>query len=129
MSYSYEKVAIGVLLVSLTILLLMIAYKKFLTFLSKDDVIKGDYCVLYSLDAPTAQGEIEIYFTNEKPVFAAIELLSDKLTVLSIVKEDNFGVGGHIVRLDTTRFEDGEYFFQLRSENQKTMKKMMIKNN
>jgi hypothetical protein len=128
MTYSYEKVVIGVLLVSITLLILIIAYRKLLAYLGKGNPIKEDYCVLYSLETPFASGEVEIYFTTEKPKAVTIQLLNNDLSFHSIIKEGDFGIGGHISRLDTRKLNDGEYFFCLKTDNQKTMKKMMVKN-
>lgn len=128
MTYSFGKVAVGVLFVSLSLLVLYIAYKKLLSYLGKGNPVKEDYCVLYSLEVPVASKEIEIYFTTEQPKTVAIELLNADLSQNRIIKEGDFGIGGHIVRLDTTTLSNGEYFFCLRTENQKTMKKMFVEN-
>lgn len=128
MTYSYGKVAVGVLFVSLTLLVLFIAYKKLLAYLGKGNPIKEDYCVLYSLETPVASKEVEIYFTTEQAKTVTIELLNADLTPHSVIKEGDFGIGGHIVRLDTTKLINGEYFFCLRTDNQKTMKKMVVEN-
>ena len=128
MTYSYGKVAVGVLFVSLALLVLIIAYRKLLAYLGKGNPVREDYCVLYSLEQPIASGEIEIYFTTEQPKHVFIELLNSDLSVHSIIKEGDFGIGGHIVRLNTISLSNGEYFFCLRTDNQKTMKKMGVKN-
>lgn len=128
MTYSYGKVAVGVLLVSLSVLVLIIAYRKLLAYLGKGNPVKEDYCVLYSLETPVASKEIEIYFTTEQPKTVAIELLTEDLSFHSLIKEGDFGIGGHIVRLDTTQLANGVYFFCLKTDNQKTMKKMLVEN-
>jgi len=128
MTYSISKVVIGIMLTSITLLILYIAYKKLLTRLNKGNPIKEDYCVLYSLEEPIARGEVELYFTTIKPRKVSIELYNDDLSFNSTIKEGEFGEGGHIIRLDTTKLSNGVYFFALKSENQKTMKKMLVEN-
>ena len=128
MTYSYSKVIIGVLFVSLILLLLAIAYKKFLAYLGKGRIIQEDYCVLYSLEEESAKGEIEIYFTTETSRNAIIELLNEDFSLNTVIKEGEFSEGGHIVRFDTTPLKDGIYFYVLRTDNQKTMKRIQVKN-
>jgi len=128
MTYSISKVLIGILLTSITLLILYIAYKKLLEKLSAGNPIKEDYCVLYSLEEPIAKGEVELYFTTIKPKQVSIELYNEDLTLHSIIKEGEFSEGGHIIRLDTTKLNNGVYFFALKTYNQKNMKKMLVEN-
>lgn len=128
MTYSISKVVIGILLTSITLLIIFIAYKKLLARLNKGNPIAEDYCVLYSLEEPIAKGIVELYFTTIKPRKVSIELYNEDLSLNSIIKEGEFGEGGHIVRLDTATLANGIYFFALKSDNQKTMKKMQVEN-
>ena len=88
----------------------------------------ADYCVLYSLESPTVKGEVEIYFTTEQARDAKIILLDADMNELQVIKEDKFSSGGNIVRFDTTKVENGNYFYALVTDNQKTTKKMKIQN-
>jgi hypothetical protein len=54
--------------------------------------------------------------------------LNDDLTFRSIVSEKNVPEGGHIIRFDTNTLPNGTYFYQLRTENQKTMKRFSVEN-
>lgn len=128
MTYSFGKVAVGILFVSLGLLVLVISYRKLLAYLGKGNPVKEDYCVLYSLDNPTAKGEVELYFTTESKRAVVLELLNKDLGFIEVIREGEFGKGGHIVRFDTTKLSNGEYYYCLRTDNQKTMKKMMVTN-
>lgn len=128
MTYSISKVLVGILFVTLAVLIMLIAYRKLLAYLGKGQPVKEDYCVLYSLEQPFASGTVEIYFTTEKPRTVTIEILDENLVFLTLVKEGEFTDGGHIVRFDTTVLANGTYYYCLRSENQKTMKKMEVRN-
>lgn len=128
MTYSISKVLIGILLTSITLLIIYIAYKKLLARLNVGNPLKEDYCVLYSLEEAIAKGEVELYFTTIKPKHVSIELYNEDLTLHSIIKEGEFGEGGHIIRLDTAKLNNGVYFFALKTDNQKTMKKMFVEN-
>lgn len=88
----------------------------------------NDYCVLYALEIEPAKGELEIYFTSAVPRTVAIEILNDDLSLNQIVIEKEYSEGGHIIRFDSKSLPNGNYFYCLRSDNQKTMKKMRVQN-
>ena len=128
MSFSYSKVILGIMAVSLVLLVLYISYKKLLAYLGKGMPVAADYCVLYSLERDPVKGEIEIYFTTQFPKKVAIEVLNADMSVNQLIVEKEYSDGGHIIRFDTTLLEDNNYFFCLRTDNQKTMKKMSVRN-
>lgn len=128
MGYSIGKVLVGVLCVTLALLVLYIAYKKLLAYLGKGVPVQRDYCVLYSLEVQPSKGEVEIYFTTEFPKEVTIELLNSDMSVNQVIRTGEFEEGGHITRFDSTLIPNGQYYYCLRTENQKTMKKMVIAN-
>jgi hypothetical protein len=128
MGFTIGRVLMGALSVSLAVLLLTIAYRKLLKYLGKGTPVKEDYCVLYGLETHPAVGEIEFYFTTNSKRDITLELLNDNLSFHSIVSEKNVTEGGHIIRFDTKTLPNGTYFYQLRTENQKTMKRFSVHN-
>jgi hypothetical protein len=126
--YSPGRVLIGVLFVSLALLVLIIAYRKLLAYLGKGAPAPKAYCVLYSLEQDPAMGELAIYFTTMVQRHVTIELLKEDLSFLKVLKEGDFQPGGHIVRFDSTDVPNGNYFYGLRTDNQKTVKKVKIMN-
>lgn len=129
MTYSISKVIIGILLTSITLLILIIAYKKLLARLGKGNPIKEDYCVLYNLEESPSENEVAIYFTCNSERSIILELLSNELTTIQIIAEKIVQEGGHIIRFDTKSIPNGTYFYCLKTDNQKTMKKMIVANN
>ena len=128
MGFTIGRVLMGALSVSLAVLLLTIAYKQLLKHLGKGTPVKEDYCVLYGLETHPATGEIEFYFTTNSKRDITLELLTANLSFRSIVSEKNVTEGGHIIRFDTKTLPNGTYFYQLRTENQKTMKRFSVLN-
>ena len=128
MGYSISKILIGILCVSLALILIYIAYKKLLTYLGKGTPSPNDYCVLYSLEIEPAKGELEFYFTSAVPRSVKIEILNDDLSLNTVIIEKEFSDGGHIIRFDSNTLPNGNYFYCLRTDNQKTMKKMLVQN-
>jgi hypothetical protein len=129
MTLQTQNWLVGILCVSLALLVLLIAYKKLLRYLGKGVPPKEDYCVLYSLEHEVASGEVQFYFTCESPKEIVMELLKEDMTVVSELANKSVEAGGHIVRFDTTLLVNGMYYYRLRTDNQKTMKRMQVANN
>lgn len=121
-------VVIGVLYVSLIGTVLFVLYKKLLKRLSRGAVVQSDFCVLYPLEQDPAKEELEFYFTTEASRDVKLTILDENLNDIVTVIEKRATTGGNIVRFDSTLLSNGEYYFCLKTENQKTMKKMRILN-
>lgn len=127
--YTFGDVVKWVLIVSLILLALIIGYKKLLKYLGRDIPPKEDYCVLYPLEIDPVEGEIEFYFTSDKKKSFEIIILDSSLEqVLEVVNKESCFIGGNIIRYDSSNLPDGQYFYCLKTPNQKTMKKMVVKN-
>ena len=122
------KTVITFMFVTLFILLAIILYKKLISNLKKDNLNLEDYCVLYSFERDEQTGSLEFYFTNEKPKNIIFEILNENHEVIYTLADQEYKSGGHIIRFDSTKLANGYYYYQLRTENQKTTKKMNIKN-
>ena len=112
--------------VSIIVLVLVIGYKKLLSHLGKDDIIREDYCVLYNVEASVVTGEIPFYFTSEQVKNVSIWIQDESMTDLLEVSNQECKVGGNIIRYDSTNLKNGTYFYCLRTENQKISKKMVV---
>lgn len=126
--FTIGKITIGILSVSLAVLVLIIAYRKLLAYLGKGALPKEDYCVLYSLEENPSKGEIEFYFTAEKAKEVALQILDTEYQFIKEISRKECTVGGNILRFDSQELPNGNYFYALVTENQKTMKKMAIVN-
>jgi hypothetical protein len=128
MGYSISKVLIGMLWVSLGLLVVVVLYRRILSHLQKGRAVPEDYCVLYSLEVDPVKGEIEFYFTTKTKRNIIFQLLNDDLSVLKILYDKETKEGGQIIRFDSSTIENGNYYFQIVTENQKTMKKFSVLN-
>jgi hypothetical protein len=128
LGFSFWNTAVAVLTVSLGGLILYIAYRKLLQYMGKGQPVADQYCVLYPLEVSPAKGVIEIYYTSEHPKEVIVELLDQHFSLLKEIDRRHCEVGGTIVRYDTNSVDDGAYFYRLRTANQQTMKKMVVKN-
>jgi len=71
---------------------------------------------------------LPFYFTNEKKKHVIFEILSESEEVLHTLTDQEYNQGGHIIRFDSKELANGTYFYQLRTENQETKKRMVINN-
>jgi hypothetical protein len=125
---NYGKVGVALLLVTLSLLIFIIAYKKLLAYLSKGEIPNEKYCELNSLEKNPASGEIEFYFTSEEDKLVCLEILNPDFSLNQEIVNKEFKAGGNIIRFDSTKLKNGNYYYQLRTDNQKTMKKMDVLN-
>jgi hypothetical protein len=127
-TYSFGKVLISVLTVSIILLVLYIAYKKIIAKVNQGVPVLADYCVLYSLEQQPASGVLEFYFTCQQQKNVRLELLNEDMSFNCLITEQLFNSGGNIIRFDSMPIENGIYYYCLQTENQKTMKKFKLYN-
>ena len=118
---------IDILVVSLVVFSIIIAYKLLLKWLSKGRIDSEKYCVLYSTESFQVNGEVEFYFQCPKAMHVDFKIwtLEEKETIIA---SRDFDLGGHIIRYDTNSLSNGIYLFGIETESQKTVKKFEIKN-
>ena len=116
------------LTISLVVLIGVIIYKRLLIKFKQNTISKDDYCVLFGLENQPSKGEIEIYFTSDKKKNVKISILNEDMSLHTDIKEFECTPGGNIVRFNTLNVENGNYFYQLKTDNQVTIKKFTIKN-
>ena len=116
------------LTISLVVLIGVIIYKRLLIKFKQNTISKEDYCILFGLENQPSKGEIEIYFTSEKKKNVNISILNEDMSLHTDIKEFECTPGGNIVRFNTLNVENGNYFYQLKTDNQETIKKFTIKN-
>jgi hypothetical protein len=126
--FSIANILLVTLSVTLGILILYIVYKKIIAYVSRGEPVMKEYVVLYPVEQNPASNEVTLYFTCEKVKSVEIDLLDENMNPIKQLFQKDCTEGGHIVRFDSKEFENGNYFYCLRSENQKTMKKLEILN-
>lgn len=119
---------IYILCVTLGLLLLFIGYREILRYLNRKTPSKQNYCVLYELEKNPVVGELEFYFTSDLVKTVTLNILDAEMNLFKEVETLECHKGGNIIRYDSTQIPNGNYFYCLQTENQKTMKKMRIQN-
>lgn len=126
--FSTGDVIIGMLWVSIIGLGLYIGYRWLLRRLSKGAVKHEEYCKLESIDVNPASGEIHFYFTSKEVKTFTFSILDAQMNDLELIKSGECSVGGNIIRFDSSKLQNGDYFYCLKTDNQKTVKKMTVLN-
>jgi hypothetical protein len=116
-----------ILFYSFIILFIIILYRLLIKRLSRGRYVQEHFCVLYPLDINPSSGEIPLYFTTELVKSICLTIENEEGTIQELVNEE-FGVGGHIVRFDSTTLPNGLYFYCLKTDIQETKKKFRITN-
>jgi hypothetical protein len=125
---SFFSVAVPTLLISILLILVYIGYKKLIQKLGKGEINKAKYAKLYSIERQPASGNVELFYELEENKDAEIVLLNMQMEELKSIDKRAAKKGGNKVMFDTSSVENGRYFFELRTENQKSAKTLIIQN-
>lgn len=125
---TFTQVALGTLYVSLVLIILYLIYQRYLNKINKDEPNKEKYCELIYLENDLAKGVIEFYFINLEKKNIRFEVLNKQYETVQLLAEEEFEPGQHIFRFDSTTVSNGNYFYQLKTENQQTMRRMVVSN-
>ena len=121
------EMVIDVLVISLIVILIIIGYQKFIKVLSKNQIKREEFCVLYNTETFEVSGEVEFYFQCPRTMQVTFKIWSiDDME--TIIESRAFSTGGHIIRYDSRILTNGVYTFGIETPNQKTVKKFAIKN-
>lgn len=125
---TFFSVAIPTMLVSIGILILVILYRRMLAKMGRGEINQAHYAKLYSIERQPASGEVELFYEIEESKEVEIVLLNMAMEELLSIDRRKAKSGGNKVLFDTTSVANGRYFFELRSDNQKTAKTLIVKN-
>ncbi len=125
---SFFDVAVPVLLISITVLVLVIAFRKLRSRWAIGHPNSEKFAVLYSLEKQPITGEVEIYYELEQAKDIEIWLLDSEMNDKMRIDSRLAKKGGTKINFDSKVVENGRYFYELRSENQKTSKAIYIDN-
>ncbi len=125
---TFTQVALGTLYVSLVVIILYLIYQRFLNKINVDEPNQENYCELIYLENDLAKGIVEFYFINLEKKTIRFEVLNKQFETMVLLAEEEFEPGQHIFRFDSTAVPNGNYFYQLKTANQQTMRKMIVSN-
>jgi hypothetical protein len=125
---SFFEVAVPVLLISITVLILVIAFRKLRIQWGIGEPQSQKFAILYSMEKQPVTGKIELYYEIEEAKNVEIWLVDNNMNDKIQIDARAARVGGNKVNFDSKVVPNGRYFYELRSDNQKTSKAIFIEN-
>jgi hypothetical protein len=122
------KVIVNIGWFSLVVLVLIVLYRLLLKRMKRGEIKLDEYVELYPLDSEFATGTVQFFFKNKAPKEVQFIIYSANESFSEVLTDQTYKPGGHILKFDTTKVPNGKYYFELKTENQKTSKLMEVRN-
>lgn len=114
--------------ITLFILLFFIAYRLLMLRMKRGQIQKKLYLTLHPIEKDPASGVVPIFMEMNTPLTVEISIFSTDYSINEVIETKTYKKGGNVIQLDTTKYKNGFYFYQAKSENQKTKKRIEIRN-
>lgn len=110
--------------------LLYIAYKKVLNLIATGKVKKVTvkYAELFDVNPPYAKGEIQFGFKLPEKMEVKFRIVNRDDDLIKDLKNGELQEGIYPILFDTNSIADGEYYYQIITDVQKTSKKFFVVN-
>jgi hypothetical protein len=122
------RLILNITWVALFFVLFIIAYRLLLRRMKKDQIDNSQYITLYAVEKSPASGNIQFYFTSEHIIDVVFRLYDKANTQEIILYQGPSKKGNTIIDFDTTTLPNGFYYYEIKTENQKTFKLLEVKN-
>lgn len=122
LAINISQTALTGLWITLGVVLLFIGYKFLLLRLKRDIPDYSSFVKLHPLEMNPASGELEFYFTMENSQNVQFKVKSEDNSFDTTLLNKNLSSGPHIVRFDSTTVPNGRYSFEVKTDQQQTMK-------
>lgn len=83
---------------------------------------------LHPIEMNPAQGIIPIFIETHSPLEVKLRVFSTDHEVDRILETRKLKKGGNVIQFDTQEFKNGSYFYEAVTHNQKTSKRIEIRN-
>lgn len=110
--------------------LLYVAYKKVLNLIATGKVKKVTvkYAELFDVNPPYAKGEIQFGFKLPEKMGVKFRIVNRDDDLIKDLKNGELEEGVYPILFDTNSIADGEYYYQIITDVQKTSKKFFVVN-
>ena len=110
--------------------LLYVAYKKVLNLIAFGKVKKVivKYAELFDVNPPYAKGEIQFGFQLPEKMDVQFRIVNRDDDLIKELKNGELEEGVYPILFDTSSIADGEYYYQIITNSQKTSKKFFVVN-
>jgi hypothetical protein len=123
------RVIVNITWVTLAVVIAIILYKLLLRKLGQSKMDNTSFVVLHRSEKEPAFGDVQLYFTAEKPGKCVFRMYEKSGLNEWVLFEGDFKEGNTIVNFDTTTVPNGWYYYEVKTPLQKTYKLLEIKNN
>ncbi|MEX1190627.1 MAG: hypothetical protein WEA99_01555 [Brumimicrobium sp.] len=113
---------------SLILLVVIILYRLLLKRLKRGRPSEENFLVLHPLDKNPASGTVQIYLELKNEMNVLLTLYSTDNEINITIAEGALPKGGNIISFDSSTVPNGEYFYEAKTDFQKTSKKITVKN-
>ena len=110
--------------------LLYVSYKKVLNLIATGKVKKVmvKYAELFDVNPPYAKGEIQFGFQLPEKMDVIFRIVNRDDDLIKELKKGELEEGVYPILFDTNSIADGEYYYQIITNYQKTSKKFFVVN-
>ena len=110
--------------------LLYVAYKKVLNLIATGKVktVTVKYAELFDVNPPYAKGEIQFGFKLPEKMEVEFRIVNRDDDLIKDLKKGELEEGVYPILFDTNSIADGEYYYQIITDVQKTSKKFFVVN-
>lgn len=122
LAINISQSALTGLWITLGIVLLFIGYRLLLRRLKRGIPDYSSFVILHPLEMNPASGELEFYFTMEKGQEIQFTVKSEDNSFDQTLLNKSLTSGSHIVRFDSTQVPNGRYTYEIKTDQQQTMK-------
>ena len=113
---------------SLIFIVFIILYRLLIRRMKKGRMSTEGFLVLHSLEEDPASGEVKFYMELSNDMLVKLTVYDEANTMQRVIKDELLTQGGNIIPFDTTQLENGTYYYEAKTDVQKTSKKFEIKN-
>lgn len=114
--------------VVLLLIVFFIGYRLLLAYLKRGTIDQQDFVELASTPDDKVQGEIQFFIKAHQPKEVRFRIYGKTTDVEKILLDEKLSAGGHVINFDTRGVENGFYFYEIKTDNQKTAKLLEVCN-
>jgi hypothetical protein len=114
---------------SLALIVILIIYFRILRRIKKKQVDHDSYVRLKSFNTEEISGEVQIYVELEQEKIFQLYWKNKANDETLMIFDGTKKKGGHIFTFDTKQLQNGFYFYELTTSNQKISKLVEVQNN
>jgi hypothetical protein len=122
------KLLLTIFYVASMVILLIVLYKALLKRMNRGNVSSDNYCELTSVEIRPSYGIIDFCFSCKEKRMIDFEIVTLNFEPIITIVSKEFEKGQHILKFDSTQLGNGDYYYQLRTNNQRIFKKITIDN-